>query len=190
MENLKKTKYRWINQHWLYVFLWIISLVFFIWGHRFVGIVLTKDGRPQKLDIAIPQEADSILYFIDRFDLYDEKGILYNLQGWAFSTDDPINPTNDYLTEIIFISDRGNILYSTRPEQRGDVVRFHEKLNLNIQMPGFSSLINKELLKPDQYSISILLTNKKTGSTLYINTNKVIIRSPNSITMVEKSASE
>jgi len=172
---------------WFHVLIWLFIILFFLWGPRIIDMFFIKDGKPSRLNIDIPEESDQIKYSLDLFESFDKQGYVYEMRGWAFTTDDPNNPTNTYLTEIVLSSGNKNMIFSTQSKGRADVIKAFEDLNLNIREPGFSTLISKSLLKPGVYSIGILLKQTEKGFVRYIETNMVINRTPNTIQLSKKS---
>ena len=73
---------------------------------------------------------------------------------------------------------------ATTAEERGDVVRFFEDLNLNIVDPGFTAVINRDLLPIGNYAVGILLTDTQDGSMEFVLTEHFIERTPNTISLI------
>lgn len=184
---MKTTSRLSIQHYWPYALILGLAILFFFLGNPLAARFFYLDGRPILGDINLPEESKQVMYHLDKFNPYDDKGHLYSLQGWAFTTDKPGSPTDDYATQIILLRDEGNLVYPTTAESREDVISHFKELNLDIQMPGFSVLINKEILRRGEYQVGILLTLKEDGSQHFILTDRLIKRTPNSITLIPKS---
>lgn len=178
----KKFKFN-LKNNWYHLVIWVTVIIFFLFSPRLVGLISTKEGKPDFVNIDLPVSTDSFKLNVEKLELYDERGIIFVIRGWAFTTIDPGIPTNERLLEIVLVENNNNMVFGTRLEGRADVVRHFQDTNFNIQQPGFSALINKEVLHNGIYKIGFLSTNQLTGEKHFKLTNFEIIRTPNSVTL-------
>ncbi len=174
-----------MKQYWIIFLLLPISILFFLFGPKLVASLFVDEGKPVKEDIEIPEIIDDGQYkfSIDYLSLYEENLDLYNLAGWVFSTKDSNIPTSEIEAQFFLYNDSSNYVFSSRSSERVDVIKHFADLNLEIEMPGFSVLINKNLINSGDYCIGILLTNKKTNTEQFIQTNQIIRHTPNTFTL-------
>jgi hypothetical protein len=174
-----------IKQYWIIFLLLPISILFFLFGPKLIASLFVDEGKPIQEDVEIPEDINDgqYKYAIDYLSIYEENFDLYNLAGWVFSTKDKNISSSEYEAEFILYNDSGNYLFSSRSSERADVVEHFSDLNLNIEMPGFSVLINKNLINKREYCIGILLTNQENNSQQFIQTNQIISNTPNTFSL-------
>lgn len=176
----------WIRKNRFHILIWVVMIAFVILAPRIQAEFFIRDGRPIQLNGELPAETSQLMFYVDRVEVYDDQGILYNLRGWAFSTVDKNIPPSQYQREIVLISEHGNYVFSTRAERRKDVQNHFSDLGMNLDMPGFSVLINKNIIENGKYSIGIIFRHLPSGSAYYINTFKILVRTPNSIKLEDR----
>ena len=174
-----------LKQYWIIFLLLPISFLFFLFGPKLIASLFVDEGKPIQENIEITDIDDDgqYKYAIDYLSIYEENLDLYNLAGWVFSTKDSNIPTSEIEAQFILYNDSGNYIFSSRSSERVDVIKHFADLNLDIEMPGFSVLINKNKINTGEYCIGILLTNEETNTEQFIQTNQVINHTPNTFSL-------
>ena len=179
-----------IKQYWIIFLLLTTSILFFLFGPKLIASLFISEGKPIDKNIEIPDVDDEgqYRYSIDSLDIFNKDFDIYELYGWAFSTRNPEISTNQDKTEIVLYNEARNFVFSTIPVERKGVIETFSNLNLNIQKPGYSVLINKNLIDLGDYCIGILLTNEQKNSVQFIESNRILSNTPNTLSMVEVNA--
>ena len=167
-----------VKKYWLRFVIVILAVLFFLLAHRHFVVNLEKDGRPidmqfENIEVTNPSGYRSNIEALSR---YDERNYIYNLSGWAFSLETSNQPTDQIETIIVLVSNKNKFYYESFGIERLDVEEAFKDLELNLVKPGFSVLINQQLLPADEYCIGILLRNPLTSAYQFINTNAELIR--------------
>ncbi len=167
-----------LKKYWLRFVIVILAVLFFLLAHRYFVINLEKDGRPveeqfKNLEVANP---GAYRFNVEALSRYDERNYINNLSGWAFSLE-TMNQTPDQIeTIIVLASNKNEFYFEIMSIDRPDVVEAFQDLEIEIEKPGFSALINQQLLPADEYCVGILIRNIADSSYQLINTNRVLIR--------------
>jgi hypothetical protein len=179
-----------VKQNWIIFLLLPISILFFLFGPKLIASLFIDEGKPIKENIEIPNVIDDgqYRYSVDSIDIFNEDFDIYELYGWAFSTSNSEMSTNQYRTEIVLYNETGNFVFSITPVERKGVIETFSNLNINLQKPGYSVLINKNLIDLGDYCIGILLTNEKENLVQFIESNRILSNTPNTLSMVEVNA--
>lgn len=170
--------FSYIKKYWLRFVIVILAVLFFLLAHRYFVFNIEKDGRPievqiENLEVTNPNK---YRFNIEALSRYDERNYIHNLSGWAFSSETANQPTNQIDTIIVLVSNKNEFYFETVNIERPDVVEAFKDLELEIRNPGFSALINQQLLPPDEYCIGILLNNPLNSTYQFMNTNASLIR--------------
>ena len=167
-----------IKKYWLRFVIVILAVLFFLLSHRYFVVNLEKDGRPIEIEIENLEVTNPNTYRfnIEALSRYDERNYIYNLSGWAFSLKTSNQSTNQIETFIALVSHKNEFYFGSFGIERPDVAEAYKDLELDIVKPGFSVLINQQLLPADEYCIGILLRNPLTSEYQFINTNSELIR--------------
>ena len=181
---MKSSSTQWLKRIFPHLLIWFLVVSFFLFGQSLVSGLVNREGKPVLRNIYLPAESLQVRYHIDKFRQIDDNGHVFSVQGWAFTSESPERPSNGYSTQVVLVKGRQNMVMATTAEERGDVVRFFEDLNLNIVDPGFTAVINRDLLPIGNYAVGILLTDTQDGSMEFVLTEHFIERTPNTISLI------
>jgi len=170
--------FSYVKKYWVRFVIVVFAVLFFLLAHRYFVINLEKDGRTieeqvENLEVTNPNE---YRFNVEALSRYDERNYIHNLSGWAFSLNPTNNSSNQIETFIVLASNKNEFYFETVSIERPDVIEAFIDLELDIIIPGFSTLINQQLLPKDEYCIGILLKNLTNSSFQFINTNHALLR--------------
>ena len=151
----------------LHILIWGIMLLYLMVAHDVhVKFFLSEsEGKPVEYKGNLPRDEDQIASAIDNMSFIDED--LFALNGWASFRSDPENL--DFERLIILRSDTKTYFFSV---ETAPIV--------GILLP-FSAIMSREFIQPGTYRIGFLFKHKRNNGTYYSNTNKIIVRTPNSV---------
>lgn len=174
-----------IKKYWLRFVIVIAAILIFLLAHRYYVRRFEKDGRPIQEDVEITgvPNLNQYRYYIESLALFDERNYIYNFSGWAFSTQNPNQPTDHYNTQIVLISEEDSFLFESSAVERDDVVQAFTDLDLEIRKPGFSVLINKHLLPRNEYCVGIVFVNSEGEMMQGTNTGQILIRDASTLAL-------
>ncbi len=166
------------KKYWLRFVIVILAIMFFLLAHRYFIQNLEKDGRPldkqlENLQVTNPNDYRSNIEGLSR---YDERNYIHSLNGWAFSLETTNKAPEQIETIIVLASNKNKFYFETASIGRPDVVEAFQDLEIEIGEPGFSALINQQLLPADEYCVGILLQHAADPFYQLINTNQVLVR--------------
>jgi hypothetical protein len=136
--------------------------------------------------ISFRSSTGAIKYSIDTVSILEEQNNIMKISGWAFSTTNPGEPTDNYKTEVILFSNTSNYLFETKPKIREDVVNAFSESEWDIVLPGFNAYINKEDLFQGDYCIALKLSDEQNKKIEFVNTKKVLSNKANEIFLQEE----
>jgi hypothetical protein len=182
-----KSILEYLKKYWLRFVIVIAAILIFLLAHNYYVHELEKDGRPiqEDVDISGVPNINQYRYYIESLTLFDERNYIYNLSGWAFSTQNPADPTDQFNTQILLISEEDSFLFDASLVERDDVVQAFTDLDLEIRRPGFSALINNHLLPREEYCIGIIFTDDDGEMLQGVNTGQILIRDAGSLVLAQ-----
>jgi len=127
-------------------------------------------GEAQLRQFQLPTETDDIMYV---FDISTEDPRLAAIErGWAFIEGEDSENSKVY---IVLKSPSQTYIFDTHVEERPDVTRHFEELNLNLDYSGFVAFIPARKIANGEYTVGIYITKGDIEALEY--TNKTIRKS-------------
>lgn len=127
-------------------------------------------GEAQLHQFQLPTETDDIMY---AFDVSTEDPRLAAIErGWAFIKGEDSEDSKVY---VVLKSASQTYIFDTHVEERPDVTRHFEELNLNLDYSGFMALIPARKIANGEYTVGIYITKGDIEALQY--TDKAIMRS-------------
>ena len=166
------------------VLMFIISFIIFF--PIIVDQITITEGKPVSFNHAILEPDEIILYSIDRLDPYNKNGQqIKSLWGWSFIGD--ASRQEEFDIYLRLQSDRKEYTYKTDILPRPALNDAFPEVENDLTIAGFITYLAKEFISPGNYNIFLIYQNKDTGQAFFQQTNKVIIRTPNNISLDLKS---
>jgi hypothetical protein len=177
MNNIKKT--------WICLTILVFLIVFFIFLPGAVDYVRITEGAPIQIDPVKLDSSDLIRYSVDRLDpiSVNAQKISY-IWGWSFLTAD-VEQTH-YDIYLVLKSDKTEYYFLTESFERPDLQKAFPEVEIDLNNSGFKAFIAKEKIQVGQYGVGIIYQNKFNGFTYYQLTNKQIVRTPNTFSLIIK----
>lgn len=127
-------------------------------------------GEAQLHQLQLPTETDDIMY---AFDISTEDPRVAAIErGWAFIEGEDSENSKVY---IVLKSPSQTYIFDTHVEERPDVTRHFEELNLNLDYSGFMALIPARKIANGEYTVGIYIIKGNIEALVY--TNKTIRKS-------------
>ena len=116
-----------------------------------------------------------------------EEGETYALWGWAFLEKGPSIRQADFDRFVIIYDDTNAYVFPMRVYPRPGVQEAFKDLGLSdLTSSGFYSVISRNALDTGEYGIGLLFRHKQDGSSYYVRTDKILVRSPNHLSVESK----
>jgi len=127
-------------------------------------------GEAQLHQLQLPTETDDIMYAFD-ISTEDPKVVAIE-RGWAFIEGEDSENSKVY---IVLKSPSQTYIFDTHVEERPDVTRHFEEMNLNLDYSGFMALIPVRKIANGEYTVGIYITKGDVEALQY--TDKAITKS-------------
>ena len=163
---------------WLHIGIASITIVYVIFGPQLYTHLFVRQGKPVARNVTLPPTSTAVQYALDGVDSTSSQGF-YLLTGWAFQTNILDVPVNDYVRQVVFLTESGNYIFQTDTVARKFVQKFYSQYGLDVTMSGFSALIYRDALRPGTYGLGLVFTNVKDHSTFFVGLDQCITRTPN-----------
>ena len=175
------------RKNWGHIVVWTLMFLFFISAPRLHSKLFLDQGKPIQFDSDLPKstpEGQFALMGLDsmRFDGED----VYQLWGWAFLTRDPTVNQIDYERTLVLKSDSHVYFFPITTTPTRNVQETFNTLDLDLTNTWFYTLIAKDFISLGRYRVGIIFEHHTEGTSFYLKTNGVIIRTPNHLVLETK----
>lgn len=131
-------------------------------------------GEAQLHQLQLPTETDDIIY---EFDISTEDPRVVAIErGWAFIDGEDSENSKVY---IVLKSPSQTYIFDTYVEERPDVTRYFQEMDLNLDYSGFVALIPARKIDNGEYIVGIYITKGDIEALQY--TDRAITKSGNTI---------
>jgi hypothetical protein len=166
------------QKKWMHILIWLMMIFYFFTGSSLYTHFILANGKPVEFAQGLPLTTDQIKYGVDSLNSIKVNGQdLYKLSGWSFYLNDP--DQDKYTRYVVIQSNSKTYFFTTQSQDRVDVQRAFNNLNLNLRNSGYSTIISKDVIRPGRYQIGILFEDNSQNAVYYIITNKILVRTPN-----------
>jgi hypothetical protein len=163
LKNIQKT----IQKLWMHIIIWGGMICYLFIAHDlYVYFFLQGSlGQPVEYILQVPEFSEEIKYRISRLDYIDND--LYALTGWAqYKTK---NQSKQYNRYVVLSSDELKYYFPIKnPDKK------------------FYIYISKQFINVGEYEVSFLFVHKDVKKAVYLDTNQIIVRTPNFLVLEEK----
>lgn len=174
----------WLWKHKVHFLIWAVLLVYLLTANRIYVDFFLKNGKPFQEPVALPAETGEVHASIDapRTAIVEGES-LFVLSGWVFIPGDP--ESGRYKKTVVFHSVREDLVFQAETLMRSDLTDIYSQYQVNLDEAGFQILFSKDILKPGNYRIGILLEDKQGTIRAYRLVDKYIEREANLIRFIE-----
>jgi hypothetical protein len=172
--------------------LWSTAILYLLLSPSLYYHLFPREGKPIEVWEQQPKEAgrgrfrynvESTKFWSNGKVTYAE-GETYALWGWAFLNKGPDTLQADFDRFVIIYDDANSYVFPMQVYRRPGVQKVFKKLGLkDLKSSGFYSVISRNALDVGEYGIGLLFKHKQNGSIYYVQTNKILVRSPNHLTL-------
>ena len=182
-----------------HILLWLIATLYLLFSPSFYYRWFPQEGnlqegKPLEVLKQQPERTGGIRYNVEDCKYWsthregDAEGETYALWGWAFLNIGPNILQADFERFVIIYSTENAYVFPMEIYERPDVQRASNDLGLtDLSSSGFYSLISRNALAIGEYGIGLLFKDKQNGTSHYVQTNKILVRSPNRLLLASGS---
>jgi len=185
----KKMISKFLHNAWPYLLIWGVMGLYLIVAPGVYNHFFVHEGKPVQVNANLPAKVNESQSFVDRLDVNNEEGGIYQLFGWAFLTVDKKIPASAYQRQVVLLTEKGNSVFAAAAFRRTDVQIAYKNLGMDVNLSGISALINSNTLKPGIYRIGYIYKNIKSGNTYYIDTGRCLQRTANKFSLEDFGSS-
>ncbi len=159
--------FRIIEKYGIHILIWAVMFLYLVTAHDlYIKFFLSESiGKPIEYNENLPTETESIASAIDNMVSVDQD--IFELNGWVLLRSDH---SNSYFEKMLVLQSNTRI-YFFAVKTTSDVKK----------LPPFSVNVSSEFLQPGIYRVGFLFRSNERNTAYYSNTDKVIIRTPNSL---------
>lgn len=173
-----------------HILLWLIAALYFLFSPSLHYHVFVREGKPIEVWQQQPKEGGRIRYNIEPTKFWSNNKIIYvegetyALWGWAFLNQGPNTLQSDFDRFVLISDDAHSYVFPVQVYRRPDVRDHFKDLGLSdLISSGFYSVISRNALAVGKYGIGLLFKHKQDGTSHYIQTDTLLVRSPNHLSL-------
>lgn len=177
-----------------HILLWSIAALYLLFSPALYYHLFPQEGKPIEVRKQQPEETGGIRYGVDDCKYWSKgrashtEGETYALWGWAFPNMG-LDVSEANFERFIVIYDPANAyIFPMQAYQRPDVQEAFKDLGVtDLASSGFYAVISRNALEVGEYGIGILFKHKQEDISHYIQTDKILVRSPNHLFLESRS---
>jgi len=177
-----------------HIMLWLIAALYLLVSPSIYYHLFPQEGKPLEVWKQQPKEKGNIRYNVEDCKFWSEdrvsyeEGETYALWGWAFLDTGPGTMQTDFDRFVVLYDDVNAYVFPMQDYRRPGVQDRFKDLGLgDLTYSGFYSVISRNALAVGKYGIGLLFKHKQDGTSHYIQTSKMLVRSPNHLSLERKS---
>ena len=175
---------KFLRKNWYHFLVWGLMIGYVILSPRLELKYFLQQGKPEHVEGVTFASSDLIFSGLEDTKLVQLNGEnLYKFNGWSFLS--TASDLTDYDIYFVLYSDADQYLYSTSAVGRRDIRKAFKQYTLDLSMCGFITYVAKEPVKIGEYQVGYLYVHKQTGEKVFQLTDRVVIRTPNTLQLVE-----
>jgi hypothetical protein len=178
------------NSQTRHILLWSMAILYLLVSPPLYYHAFVREGKPVEVWKQQPKEAGKIRYNVENCRFWANntisytEGETYALWGWAFLNKGPSTRQADFDRFVVIYDDTNSYVFPMQNRRRPGVQKVFSELGLkDLTSSGFSSVISRNALGVGKYGIGLLFKHKQDGSMYYVQTNKILVRSPNHLSL-------
>ena len=176
-----------------HILLWSIAVLYLLFSPSLSYHLFSWEGKPLEVWKRQPEKTGGIRYNVEDLKYWSknmasyQEGETYALWGWAFLDIDPKTLQADLDRFVVIYNDANAYVFPMQVYRRPGVQDTFKDLGLSdLTSSGFYAVISRNALTVGEYGISLLFKHKQDGTIHYIQTNKILVRSPNHLLIERK----
>lgn len=170
------------RKYWIHFVIWGAMVLYLAFAHQVYSQFFVKNGTPIRINGELPVLTDKIHGHIDYLKPAVFEGqVIFNLTGWAFSTDDPGMGPEQYERQIVLICGERNYFFSMDSYPRPDVQNAFATLDMKLTQSGFHVQISPDRLNPGTYRIGLIFIDPRDGTAKHNIIKHYLVRTPNQL---------
>lgn len=169
---------------WIHIALLAAMLLYLVIAPLVEVRFFIDQGKPVQLAGAIPDPTEQINHAVDECkEVVFQGEKIYRVNGWSFLT--TANDLAEYDVYFVLNAAHHDYSYLTVPGGRRDVPRAFPDVKLDLSNSGFVVFLSRDALPAGEYRISLLYQHKGTGERIYQKTQRMIVRTPNQLLLMD-----
>lgn len=180
-----------------HVLLWSVAISYLFFSPSLYYQLFPREGKPVEILKSPPEVTGQITYNVEGLWYWSNNIVVYEenetyaLAGWAFINTGPDTQQTDFERFIVLHDDAQAILFPVRDDPRRDVQKAFKDLGLSdLTSAGFNAVMSRNALPVGEYGVGLLFKNKQSGSVYYVESTKLIERTPNHLEFRSEEPSE
>jgi len=173
-----------------HILLWSTALLYLLFSPSISYHLSSQEGKPLQVWKQQPEKTGGIRYNVEDLKYWSknvesyEEGEIYALWGWAFLDIGSNTVQADFDRFVIIYNDANAYLFPIQVYPRPGVQDTFKYLGLSdLASSGFYSVISRNALTAGKYGIGLLFKHKQDGTNHYLQTDKILVRSPNHLSL-------
>jgi len=173
-----------------HILLWSIAALYLFFSPSLYYHFFPQEGKPLEVRQEHPKERGKIRYNVEACKFWSKntasyvEGETYALWGWAFLEMGPDTLQADFDRFVVVYNDDNTYLFPVKIYRRPGVQDAFKDLGLSdLSSAGFYSVISRNALEAGEYRIGLLFKHKTQDTNYYVRTNKILLRSPNHLSL-------
>jgi len=169
-----------------HIVFWSTAILYLLFSPSLRYQLFLQAGKPLEILNTPPNENGEIQYNVEKVDYWSENRVIheksetYALRGWAFVNEGPHTQQTDFDRFIVIYDDKKVYIFPMLVASRTDVQDFFKDNGLSgLVSSGFNAVISRNSLPIGEYDIGILFRHTQDDTSYYIQTNRVLMRTPN-----------
>lgn len=176
-----------------HILLGSIAVLYLLFSPSLSYHLFSQEGKPLEVWKQQPKETGVIRYNVEDLKYWSknmavyEEGETYALWGWAFLDIEPNILLADFDRFVIVYNHADAYVFPMQVYLRPGVQETFADLGLSdLTSSGFYAVISRNALTVGKYGIGLLFKHKQDGTIRYIQTDKILVRSPNHLLIERK----
>jgi hypothetical protein len=175
------------------ILLWSIAGLYLLFSPSLYYRLFPREGKPLEIWAAPPKEKGQIRYSIGDCKFWSdnrvsfEEGETYALWGWAFINRGPETVQADFDRFVVLYDSANAYVFPMQVYRRPAIQDHFKDLGFSdLASAGFYSVISRNALDVGEYRIGLLFKHRQNGTNYYVETDKILVRSPNHLVLERK----
>lgn len=169
---------------WIHIALFAGMLLYLVIAPMVEVRYFIRAGKPTQLDGSIPNPTEQINHAVDECkEVLFQGDKFYRVNGWSFLT--TANDLAEYDVYFVLNAAHHDYSYLTVPGGRRDVPRAFPDVKLDLSNSGFVVFLSRDALPIGKYRISLLYQHKESGERVYQKTQRMLVRTPNQLLLLD-----
>jgi hypothetical protein len=173
-----------------HILLWSVAAIYLFFGPSLYYQLFPREGKPVEVWDEQPPKTGRIRYNLESCKFWSNnlatytEGETYALWGWAFLNLGPDTLQANYDRFAIVYDDTHSYVFPMKVYPRPGVQDHFKDLGLtDLASSGFYAVISRNALGVGEYGIGLLFKNKQDGTSYYVKTDQLLVRTPNHLSL-------